>query len=77
MYTVHVCILLKTSVIVNAFCSYVHVLYISYTKKVPTFFNLTEAFHAMFSVQSNLEFNVRMQEFVELVRRGEKMEAVR
>jgi len=31
----------------------------------------------MFSVQSNLEFNVRMQEFVELVRRGEKMEAVR
>ena len=30
-----------------------------------------------FFMQSNLEFNVRMQEFVELVRRGDKMEAVR
>lgn len=49
--------------------------YISYTKAVESFFlNVTELFHAMFSVQSNLEFNVRMQEFV---RRGEKMEAVR
>ncbi|XP_068708537.1 E3 ubiquitin-protein transferase MAEA-like isoform X2 [Montipora foliosa] len=28
-------------------------------------------------LKSNLEFNVRMQEFVELVRRGDKMEAVR
>ena len=27
--------------------------------------------------QSNLEFNVRMQEYVELVRKGDKMEAVR
>jgi len=27
--------------------------------------------------QSNLEFNVRMQEFVELVGRSEKMEAIR
>ncbi|PFX25471.1 macrophage erythroblast attacher-like [Stylophora pistillata] len=27
--------------------------------------------------KSNLEFNVRMQEFIELVRRGDKMEAVR
>ena len=28
-------------------------------------------------IQSNLEFNVRMQEFIELVRRADKMEAVR
>lgn len=53
-------------------------MYISYTKKVENLIlNVTEVSHALFSVQSNLEFNVRMQEFVELVRRGEKMEAVR
>ena len=54
------------------------ILHVSYTKKTAKpFFNIAEVFHAMFPVQSNLEFNVRMQEFVELVRRGEKMEAVR
>lgn len=53
-------------------------MYISYTKTVENLIlNVTEVSHALFSVQSNLEFNVRMQEFVELVRRGEKMEAVR
>ena len=39
--------------------------------------NVISLFVYYYVNQSNLEFNVRMQEFVELVRRGDKMEAVR